>query len=130
MFQVRMHEYAKEQATHVFDKTRRASSVPPLAPVWTRKNRQHAGSSYTLALTAGGLPGSSIAQQDDMQANEHRAWLQEYFQASLRNKRCPQKGKMSEDARHELAVRKEARQRHMYEQHEVRGYNRTLLHLP
>ena len=119
MFQVRMQEYAKEQATYVFGKTRRASSVPPLAPVWTPKKYQHAGSSYTLALKTRELPSSSTAQQEDTQADEHRARLQDYFRASLRNKRCPQKGKMSEEAKHELSMRKQAQLQHLHEQREV-----------
>lgn len=117
MLQVRMQEYTKEQATHVFDKTRRASSVPPLAPVWAPKKRQHAGSTYTLALKARGLPASPIAQQED--TDEHRHRLQEYFRASLHNKRCPQKGKMSEEAKRELAVRKQSQLQHLHEQREV-----------
>ena len=118
MFQMRMHEYAKEQATHVFEKTRRAATVLPLPTIWTPKKRQHS-SSYTLGLTSHGAPTSTIAQQDDAQVNEHRNRLQEFFQASLSHRRCPQKGQMTEEARDELAVRKEARLEHLRLQREV-----------
>lgn len=118
MFQMRMHDYAKEQATHVFEKTRRAATVSPLPAIWTAKKRQHS-SSYTLGLASHGASTSAIAQEDDAQINEHRNRLQEYFQVSLSHRRCPQKGKMTEEARYELAVRKEARLEHLRLQREV-----------
>ena len=120
--QVRMQDYAPLQASHVFDKTRRASSVPPLPPNWTPAKRDHAGSSHTLSLTnePQGRLGSKVkALSSTSQDSEQSEKLREYFLASIKNKRCPQNGKMTEQTRNDIQVRKEDRLQNLALEREV-----------
>lgn len=110
-----MQDYAPLQALHVFDvlsSARRASSVPPLPANWTPAKRNHAGSSHTLSLASKlqGRLGSQVKTfSSNSQINEQSVKLREYFLASIKNKRCPQKGKMTEQSRHDIQARKEER---------------------
>ena len=110
--QMRIQDYSQEQGAHVFDKTRRAASVPPIEPKWTPSPHEHAGSSHSLALVMGD-------KSDNISDVDSSDRLRHYFAATLKNKRCPQRGKMTPQTQHGLAVRREERLMRLQSEREV-----------